>query len=219
MQALIHQEKENQTILALIRHGATEANKERRYLGRTNESLSGSGIEELLSYKLEHPYPAVDYLFSSPMKRCRETARILYPQLCPVVIPEWEEMDFGRFEYKNYQELKDDKQYQAWIDSGGTLAFPGGECRADFILRCEKGLLRMCRMLQHVAEGHAKEPVRAGAVVHGGTVMALLSACGGKDYFDSQVSNGRGYLCTVEGWRDEAMQGEGRIQLEVVRKL
>ena len=99
---------EDQMMLALIRHGETRANIQRRYLGKTDESLSERGIERLLSYREKNRYPRVDCLFSSPMKRCTETAGILYPMLEPVIIPEWEEMDFGRFEYKNWEELKDD---------------------------------------------------------------------------------------------------------------
>ena len=79
---------ENQIMLAFIRHGATQANKERRYLGKTDESLSEEGIEILESYKMQKLYPDVEYLFTSPMKRCTETAKIIYPTLCPVVIPD-----------------------------------------------------------------------------------------------------------------------------------
>ncbi len=89
---------ENQIMLAFIRHGATQANKERRYLGKTDESLSEEGIEILESYKMQKLYPDVEYLFTSPMKRCTETAKIIYPTLCPIVIPEWEEINFGQFE-------------------------------------------------------------------------------------------------------------------------
>lgn len=44
-------------------------------------------------------------------------------------------MDFGAFEGHNYQELAGDPAYQRWIDSGGTLPFPEGESREEFIRR------------------------------------------------------------------------------------
>lgn len=190
---------EDQVTLVFIRHGETQANRERRYLGRTDEGLSESGIEILRAYKEKKNYPAVEYLFSGPMKRCMETAKILYPDLCPVVIPEWTEIDFGRFEYKNYEELSNDRQYQAWLDSGGMRAFPGGESREAFIRRCESGFIRMCGILCKAAGQKGDEPVRAGLIVHGGTIMALLSSYGEGQYFDHQVSNGRGYLCQMRG--------------------
>ncbi len=210
---------ENQVTLAMIRHGKTRANEEHRYLGKTDESLSKNGMEVLLAYQKLNTYPDVDYLFTSPMKRCIQTAGILYPKLCPVVIPEWEEMDFGQFEYRNYEELKDNAWYQAWIDSGGTLAFPEGESREKFILRCKTGLIRMCSELCNLAEQEASAPLKVGMVVHGGTVMALLSAYSKKTYFDYQVSNGRGYLCRVENWYGEMVSDNDNLRIEVVREI
>lgn len=194
---------EDQVTLVLIRHGETQANKERRYLGKTDVPLSESGREKLLRYQREKRYPEVQFLFVSPMKRCMETAQLLYPGLRPTVIPEWEEMDFGRFEYKNYTDLKNNPHYQAWIDSGGVLAFPEGESREQFTGRCERGFERMCDMLRLIKRNDG-EPVRAGVIVHGGTIMALLSGHGEKGYFDCQVPNGGGYLCGMRGWGHSA---------------
>lgn len=189
---------ENQIMLALIRHGETQANAQRRYLGNTDEPLSARGRQKLLSYKARRLYPEADCLFTSPMKRCIETAEILYPALTPVVIPEWEEMDFGRFEYKNYDELKHDNDYQQWIDSGGRMDFPDGEGREMFTRRCEGGFQKMCRALRQ-EQNNLKKPASAAVVVHGGTIMALLGLYGEKDYFDYQTANGRGYLCSMDG--------------------
>jgi len=209
---------ENQIMLAFIRHGATQANKERRYLGKTDESLSGEGIEILESFKMRKLYPDVEYLFTSPMKRCTETAKIIYPTLCPIVIPEWEEINFGRFEYRNYEELKDDAQYQEWLRSNGTLDFPEGETRNDFMLRCKGGFLRMCHELNHAFGQKAKNSVLVGMIVHGGTIMSLLSLYGRKDYFDYQVSNGRGYVCRLTGVNVRTTQ-EDNEQIKVVAEI
>lgn len=189
---------ENQIRLVLIRHGATPANKEHRYLGKTDEPLSEEGIEELQKKKKKNLYPEVTELFSSPMKRCIQTAELIYPAKEPILIPEWTEMDFGDFEGKNYADLQGDKNYQAWIDSNGTLPFPGGESREYFIERCERGFYGM---LEQFSEGACVEQANLtiGAIVHGGTIMALLSRFYGGEYFDYQVANGRGYICTLKG--------------------
>ena len=60
----------------LIRHGATPGNLEGRYIGRTDEALSAAGREDIL----RHQYPPVDLVFTSPMRRCRETAALIYPE-------------------------------------------------------------------------------------------------------------------------------------------
>lgn len=196
---------ENQIRLVLIRHGATAANKEHRYLGKTDEALSEDGILELKKMLGEGKYPSVTHLFSSPMKRCLETAQILYPDQKPVIVSEWEEIDFGAFEGKNYAELKGDPRYQAWIDSNGTLPFPEGESREQFVERCRQGLLHMLTVLAIEAQNQER-PICVGCVVHGGTIMALLSSYEQGEYFDYQRANGEGYVC-------ELLWEQGEVQL------
>lgn len=202
---------ENQIEIVLIRHGETDTNREHRYLGLTDESLSEEGRRTLLSDKEKFRYPSVQILFSSPMKRCLETAEILYPDMQPMIIPEWREMDFGMFEYCSYEELKSNRQYQAWIESKGMIAFPEGESREDFIARCERGFLHMFELLEQKGILHMfelpeqrgqeeKTMFSVGMIVHGGTIMALLSRYYGGDYFDYQIKNGGGYLCRIKGW-------------------
>ena len=221
---------EDQIKLVLIRHGATEANKEHRYLGRTDESLCEQA-KEMLAAKTDC-YPNVDLLFTSPMKRCMETAEILYPDYKPIIINDFREMDFGDFEGKNYKELNGDPRYQAWIDSGGTIAFPNGESREEFVDRCRHGMYAVVQVLTNLSKEAAelnrcksepasdgREPVcgenqieSVGLVVHGGTIMALCSAFGGGDYFDYQVKNGEGYVCHLCLYEDE-------IRFEDIKKL
>lgn len=199
--------------LTLIRHGATLSNKEVRYLGKTDESLSLDGIQTLEKSVADRTYPAADLLFSGPMKRCLETVRILYPGQASILIPEWTEMDFGTFEGHNYQELSGDPAYQRWIDSGGTLPFPEGESREEFIRRSLAGYENMLRRMKSIWERSAvsgQSDRSVSAVVHGGTIMALLSHFLGGEYFDYQVKCGQGYsgrLVFPEGggtpeWKD-----------------
>lgn len=199
---------ENQIKLVMIRHGATRSNKERRYLGKTEETLCEEAEAGLRKAVEAGIYPEVNRLFSSPMKRCLETAEILYPDSEPLVIPEWEEIDFGVFEGKNYGDLQGDARYQAWIDSGGTMPFPEGESREEFMLRCERGFEKMLELLtREYEEGEARgnaqmretgKEFTVGMIVHGGTIMSLLSRYHGGEYFDYQVPNGSGYSCVLK---------------------
>lgn len=205
---------ENQIKLVLIRHGATASNAEHRYLGRTDEALSEAGIRQLKEANGAKRFPQVQVLFVSPLKRCLESAAILYPEREPVVIQDWQEMDFGAFEGKNYIELQGDARYQAWIDSDGTLPFPEGESREAFVSRCCEGLHEVLNCLVnlwggthqggmsrdgivHEISSSSGEVPTIGAIVHGGTIMALLSSYGGGAYFDYQVPNGGGYQCCL----------------------
>ena len=98
----------------LIRHSITKGNLEKRYIGaKTDEPLCKAGYELL---KEKH-YPKVEKVIASPMKRCIETAQLLFPDTQIQIEESLRECDFGEFENKNYQELSQSKAYQAWIDS------------------------------------------------------------------------------------------------------
>ena len=116
--------------LWLIRHGKTEGNKLSRYIGTTDEPLCQEGTEFL--HKMD--YPKVQAVYVSPLKRCVQTAEILFPGEPVHIIEELAECDFGEFENKNYKELEGNPHYQEWIDSNGTLPFPGGESREGFVI-------------------------------------------------------------------------------------
>ena len=130
--------------LWFVRHGMTEGNSHQRYIGVTDEPLCEEGRKLLEKFT----YPAVQALFVSPLKRCRETASILFPKGEQRIVPLLAECDFGEFENKNYKELSDNPHYQEWIDSNGTLPFPGGESKEECADRNLKGfdeVLKACR--------------------------------------------------------------------------
>lgn len=180
-----------------IRHGSTAGNLERRYVGTTDEALTAEAVRELRLRRGSLPVP--DVVFVSPLQRCMQTAKILFPEAQKVTLPGLRECDFGEFEYKNYEELRGCKVYQSWIDSGGTTGFPGGESREEFTKRCCAAFETGCR------EAMQQGAKRAAFVVHGGTIMAILDkySIPHKDYFDWQVKNGGGFcgeLCKAPAW-------------------
>ena len=60
-------------IIYLIRHARTEGNILGKYIGVTDQPLCQEGIKELEAYIQAGKYPAVDYVFVSPMQRCLQT--------------------------------------------------------------------------------------------------------------------------------------------------
>jgi cobalt-precorrin-5B (C1)-methyltransferase len=173
--------------ITLIRHGATAGNLEHRYVGTTDEELTEDSIRELKENYDRYPQP--DCVFASPMRRCIQTAELLFPGCQVQILPDLRECAFGEFEYKNYQELQGDARYQAWIDSGGTLPFPGGESRDTFAARCQEAFLAGCQMARK------RGCTSPAFVVHGGTIMAILDRFSSphQDYFDWQAGNLEGY--------------------------
>ena len=194
--------------LILIRHGKTAGNLLGRYIGsRTDEPLCDEGREGLAGKQL----PEVERLYVSPMQRWVETAEILWPgfdRKKMQKVTDLRECDFGDFENKNYKELSGNGDYQAWIDSNGTLPFPNGESMDAFKSRCLEAFARIVEEVsgaeqEWIASGKTGI-FRAGIVVHGGTIMAILEQYGYPKaaYFDYQVKNGCGYRLTpVEGTR------------------
>lgn len=199
--------------LTLIRHGKTPSNREHRYLGVTEEALSGEGRKQLEILAEKDILKKTWLLFISPMLRCQESAGILFPGRKAYPIEEWREMNFGAYEGKNYEDLKNDSYYQKWIDSNGTLPFPEGESQQEYIKRCHRGLLTATKIIQkEIAENQIAEsqPRNITAVVHGGTIMALLHILAGGNYFDYQVKNGGGYCCKLrlcgEEWKLDSLE-------------
>ncbi len=152
-------------------------------------------------------------VYVSPYLRAKQTADILFPGAKQVEIAEFAECRFGDFEYKNYAELNGNPDYQRFIDSSGTTAFPGGESRTEFTERVMQGFeklladvdekRRLTQDSENLNESKTRkmltetESVRSHTIVvvaHGGTIMALLDQLSEphKDYFDWQVKPGEG---------------------------
>ena len=87
----------------LIRHLATPGNEKRQYIGRTDESLSGcavSAFREQQGGPAAVPYPRIQCLAASPMRRCQQTAELIWPGVTVQTDPLLRECDFGRLEGK-----------------------------------------------------------------------------------------------------------------------
>ena len=193
--------------LALLRHSITEGNLKKRYIGVTDEPLCPEGI----LFLKEHYYPEAEHIFVSPMRRCVETARLLYPRMPFHILEELAECDFGDFENKNYQELSDNPDYQKWVDSGGTLPFPNGESRESFRWRSLKGFQRVIYFCMN------KGAKSAAIVTHGGNIMSIMEeyAYPRKEYYQWHVNNGCGYVIKLE----EDLWKLNREEIHVMAKI
>ena len=93
----------------LIRHGLTEGNRLRRYIGRTDEPLCAAGRAALSAA----PLKGIETVYVSPLLRARETAAILFPHARQIVVDGLREMDFGAFENRSADDMKNDAAYRA----------------------------------------------------------------------------------------------------------
>lgn len=152
----------------LIRHGATDANYDGRYIGcKTDLPLAPEGLNELRLLKDDIDYPEIERLYSSHMLRCRQTGAVLYPDFEPVMVEELKEYDFGSFENKTAAELESNPNFIPWT-SGRLSSPPGGEDNSEFIKRICVGFNKI---VLDMIEGGLTE---SAVIMHGGAIMMLL---------------------------------------------
>ncbi|MGM9937401.1 MAG: histidine phosphatase family protein, partial [Candidatus Ornithomonoglobus sp.] len=159
--------------LVLIRHGKTYGNLMRRYIGTTDEDILENTV-------ITKEYPDADIVIASPLKRCVQTARLIYPKKDIELCRDFSETDFGDFENKSYEDLKSNEQYLEWLASNGKLPFPNGEPHEHFKSRCIAAHKKI------ISEYEGKN---LAYVVHGGTIMAVMQHIFGGEFYDYQAEN------------------------------
>lgn len=166
--------------LYLLRHGLTEANAKRLYYGKTDLPLSPEGRAQLLA---REKLPAVSDYYTSGLRRTEETLELLCGDVPHGVLPELREMDFGVFEMRGYDELRDDPLFQLWC-AGDNEAnrCPGGESAREVTQRALRGLQPL------LSAGRD-----ALCVTHGGVIAGILSAWFGGSRFDWTPRPGEGF--------------------------
>lgn len=203
--------------LHLIRHGLTQGNLDGRFMGQREDlSLCEEGRQQIQKLFSDFDYPKIQKLYISPLKRCKETADIIYPDVFRQEVDDLKEFDFGVFSGRKISELKSDPEFLKFVEgkqNGGRA--PGGESTKEFNDRCRKGL-----------EGIFKDMMEnritsAGAVLHGGVIMSLLSqfSLPRQNYYDWLVENGCGYtvLLTPEMWlRDNGFEVYHKIPYRII---
>ena len=87
-------------MIYIIRHGQTAKNKARTLQGRSDEPLNDAGMiqaEKVGEWFLEKKIK-FDIVYSSPLSRAIDTAKILVPELSPIIDRRLIEMDYGPYE-------------------------------------------------------------------------------------------------------------------------
>ena len=177
----------------LIRHGLPEGSELGQYIGHTDVPLSADGKKQLKDMRSDFEYPVVSAVITSPLDRCLETARVLYPDLSPMIFDGLIEYDFGEFEGMTADELKGDKEFAEWLAGGADASAPFGESNGDFARR-------VCRCFTDIVDGIIRSGVDSVAVItHGGVIMAIMQAFALPEapMHDWLTPNGCGYTLNV----------------------
>lgn len=174
-------------ILHLIRHAPTAGNALKQYIGWTDEPALA--FEPLAGQPLEH-------VWGSDLKRCRQTAAILFPNAEYHADSNWRECNFGKWERKTFAELEHDEHYRSWIDDPGRIVPPGGESLNTMSDRIEQALAVLPAGNEFTI------------VTHGGPIRYLLSKANGKSFQQQTAIHGFRYTVV---WESRKAFEEGHI--------
>lgn len=155
--------------VALIRHGPTDWNEQRKIQGHADRPLSDAGREKVAGWRLPDEFRHFDW-FASPLSRATETARLLGIEF--ETEPALIEMDWGDWEGHTRDELlhKYGEEMTRRTAMGLDLRPHAGESPREVRER-----------FADWAAGVAARGRPAGAVAHQGIIRAALSLATGWD--------------------------------------
>jgi alpha-ribazole phosphatase len=173
---------DDRVVMALFRHGVTEENKRKAYLGWNDSPLCPES-KTILTSKTYQQY------YSSDLQRCVRTAEKLFPSTNFHLIKELREMNFGKWEGKTYEDLKGNNLYREWLGDPFSHSPPQGESFHEFSTRIDSGWSKITKEV-------LKSNLQSCAVItHGGVIRYLLSrfAPDQKEFWAWQATHDQGY--------------------------
>lgn len=173
-------------VLHLIRHAPTAGNKEKQYIGWTDEPV--------LSFKAPVD-SGLREVWGSDLLRCRQTAAVLFPEAVYHASLDWRECNFGTWEQKTYEQLQHDPHYRSWIDDPMNTVPPGGESLEGLTKRID-------RAVRALPEGN-----EFTVITHGGPVRWLAAQATGGAFHQQAALHGHCYSIV---WQNRKACEEGQ---------
>ena len=179
----------------MIRHGTTVANEKNLYYGATDIGVSEKGKAELAELRIKGGYPDITgcTVYTSGMVRTAETLGILYPETEYDVNEDLREMNFGRFEMRAYEELREDPEYQIWIT---------GDFMENICPDGESGNMHSERAVRAFWDIVHKTDGDVLIVSHSGTMAAIMHSLfpdEGENRWHWKCYGGTGYAIELDG--------------------
>ena len=169
--------------LTLLRHGETDGSRRDLYYGAADIPALPESLAALRENAAAYPRAARYY--TSGLLRTEQTLEAIYGPVAHQQLPGLREMNFGDFEMKSYQELKDTAAYQAWITDVEHNVCPNGESAPQVL---ERNRAAIAQVLASEED--------AVCVVHGGVTAGLMMTWFGGGRYDYSVKPGTGFTVT-----------------------
>jgi alpha-ribazole phosphatase len=180
--------------LFLVRHLITDWNQEQKYLGHTDRDIIKSKLPRLSELKKELARIEFGQVYTSDLRRCRSTLAYLNIPGQVTIDSRLREIHFGDWEGKTYNDLKDEKVYQNWLDKWEDNPIPNGECANTFRARIDSFL---DELFQQIGSGSMSNK-QILLMTHGGVIRYLVSKyVPSKSIWEVSVPHGQGIILTL----------------------
>ncbi|WP_342600105.1 histidine phosphatase family protein [Psychrobacillus sp. FSL H8-0483] len=178
-------------IITLIRHLPTQGNREKKYIGWTDEPIISGIKTKFLSQEMKQ-------VIGSDLLRCRQTAKQIFKEVPYFPNRQLRECSFGDWEEKTYNELKEVPLYKEWLNDFRAVVPPNGESLVDMEERVLQAFYDVVKDFE--------QPIM---VTHGGPIRFLLTKFAPieKNFWDWEVPHGSSYKLQ---WADKKDVLEGK---------
>lgn len=152
--------------LLLVRHGESLANRRRLYSGWSDPPLTAAGRRHLRRRAVGVAAFRADLCVSSDLRRARQSALVLCPDLPRIERPAFREIHFGCWEGLRHEEIlaRWPREYASWLADPLNAPIPGGENWTQFSVRLAAGVAELRRDFSDR---------RVVLVAHGGVLRCL----------------------------------------------
>ncbi len=193
---------DRKSYIHFIRHGLTEGNVKRWFYGWADIPLLAEGVEALQKLKKSDIYPPLSDAdcYTSGLCRTEQTLETIYGPVSHKVVDDLKEINFGEWECKTFEDIKQEKLFDKWVnDKSGNFFYPNGDSINTFYDRVSRGLatLRGCHRIKELSHRHSGQDAISLVVCHGGVIAAcmqnLFPNVETATFFDWIPDPGRGY--------------------------
>ena len=158
--------------IVLVRHGETDGESSVRFHGASDVALSAKGSDQMRRVTAALGAERFDRVVASPLRRSWQSAWIAARGLPVSLESDFREVHFGRWEGLTREEIQDSDPvlYDDWQSGAEGFEYPGGEARAAFRGRVERGLERLL----------ASDARSVLVVAHKGVIRAITAKLTGE---------------------------------------
>jgi broad specificity phosphatase PhoE len=148
----------------LMRHGETDWNIQRRIMGQAAIPLNANGVEQARVAARALARLGVESIIASPLLRAVQTADIVAEESGARVVTDARlgEVQFGRWQGMTFEQIREDPDYEAFLEDPIRRPTPGGET-------IEQVQLRALAVVEELPPGS-----RALLISHGDIIRSTL---------------------------------------------